>query len=126
MQGHDAAGATYTDKCSNGKNSDKANRDAFVAAMLADKDSQLAQAKAKLAKPDFEVTLEGWTQTFHQREGCADVSSSWSAFLVARSTMGTNHEAAASSIVTIDDDVNQEKRTFKLRAITPLNSRTHP
>jgi len=126
MKGHDAAEATYADKCSNGANSEKGNRDAFVAKMLADKESTLAKAKAKLEEKDFEVVLDGWTQTFHLREGCSDTSMSYSAFLIKRSTMGNSHEVTAFSVVTIDDDVTADKRTLKLRAITPLNSRTQP
>ncbi len=126
MKGHDAAEATYPDKCSNGANSEKANRDAFVAKMLADKESQLAKAKAKLEEADFEVVLDGWTQTFHLRDGCADTSMSYSAFLIKRSTMGNSHEVTAFEVVTIDDDVTSDKRAFKLRAITDLKPRTQP
>ncbi len=126
MKGHDAAEATYPDKCSNGANSEKTNRDAFVAKMLADKESQLAKAKAKLEQADFEVVLDGWTQTFHLREGCADISMSYSAFLIKRSTMGNSHEVTAFAVVTIDDDVTSDKRTLKLRAISDLKSRTQP
>ncbi len=116
----------YTDKCRNGANSEKANRDAFVAKMLADKDSQLAKAKAKLEGADFEVVLDRWTQTFHLREGCADNSMSYSAFRIKRSTIGSSHEVTTFAVVTIDDDVASDKRTLKLRAITDLKSRTQP
>jgi hypothetical protein len=126
MKGHDAAEATYADKCSNGANSEPANRDAFIAKMLADKESTLAKAKAKLEEKDFEVVLDGWTQTFHLREGCSDTSMSYSAFLIKRSTMGNSHEVTAFAVVTIDDDVTADKRTLKLRAIAPMTSRTQP
>lgn len=126
MKGHDAAEAIYADKCSNGANSEKGNRDAFVAKMLADKESTLAKAKAKLEEKDYEVVLDGWTQTFHLRDGCAGTSMSYSAFLIKRSTMGNSHEVTAFSVVTIDDDVEADKRTLKLRAITPMSSRTQP
>ena len=126
MKGHDAAEATYADKCSNGANSEEANRVAYVAKMLADKESKLAKAKAKLEQPDYEVVLSDWTQTFHLRDGCSDTSMSYSAFLLKRSTMSNLHEVTAFAVVTIDDDVSAEKRTLKLRSITPMNSRTQP
>lgn len=126
MKGHDAAEATYADKCSNGANADPENRAAFIAKLIADKSSTLAKAMAKLAQPDFEIVLGDWTQTFHLREGCADNESSYSAFLLKRSTMGNSHELSVASVVTIDDDVHAEKRTLKLRAITPLDSRKQP
>ncbi len=46
MTSPDSAKATYADKCSNGGNIDKANRDLFVKNMLADSRSKLSQLKA--------------------------------------------------------------------------------
>ncbi|MFT3695664.1 MAG: hypothetical protein QM831_21180 [Kofleriaceae bacterium] len=126
MKGHDAGEAIYADKCANGKNSDDATRAAFVANMIADKSSKLSQAMAKLAEQDYEVTLGDWTHTFHLRDGCGDNYNSFSALILKSSTMGNSHELFAFSLVTIDDDDNTGKRSFKLRSITPVTGRSKP
>jgi hypothetical protein len=130
MKGPDAAVATYADKCSNGGNADEANRLKFVEHMLADPKSKLGQAKARLLKAagaDFEVRLSTpWVQTFHERNGCADIASSYSALVLVESTMGNTHELATKLLVTIDDDLAADQRSLKLRSLTPLALRTKP
>jgi hypothetical protein len=129
MKGADAATAIYADKCSNGANSEEGNRAKFIAIMLADPKSKLGALRAKLEKaagPDYEVQLGEWTQSFHERDGCADVAISFSALVLVKSKQGNSHEVAANALVTIDDDVAADTRTLRLREITPLKLRTKP
>lgn len=125
MAGGDQGHATYADKCSNGKNSDAPTRDKFVAAALADKTSKLGKVKKELEKaPDTAVVVGPWTQTFNNRIGCETLSTSYSAILSTKSTMGSGHELAAKYIVTIDDDVEADQRTFSIRTVEPFEPRT--
>ena len=77
MDGHDAGHVTYADKCSNGANSDEANRKKYIAAMVADKKSKLAISLADTEKKfvadvEVEAVLGDWEQTFHLRDGCGE------------------------------------------------------
>jgi hypothetical protein len=131
MDGHDAGHVTYADKCSNGANSDEANRTKYIAAMVADKKSKLAirladTEKKFVADIEIEAVLGDWEQTFHLRDGCADTDESFSAMILVQSKMGNSHELWAKYLVTIDDDVASELRKFSLRSIQPLVMREKP
>jgi len=132
MDGHDAGHATYADKCSNGGNSDEANRGKFIAAMVADKKSKLAIALADTEtrfvndSQWMEVALGDWQQTFHLRDGCGETDASYSAMILVRGKMGNSHELWAKYLVTIDDDVSQTVRKLGLRSIQPLVMREQP
>jgi hypothetical protein len=129
MDGHDAGHIMYADKCSNGANSDEPGRTKFIAALQADKQSKLARTIAGLQpKPgpdglEFEVILGDWFPTYHLRDGCSDASVSWSAPLQIASKMSNEHALVTRFLVTIDDDVASDKRTFKLRSIVALKLR---
>ena len=131
MDGHDAAHVTYSDKCSNGANSDEANRKKFIAAMIADKKSRLASTLAETVKNfvsdvEVEAVLGDWQQTFHLRDGCGETDASYSAMILVQSKMGNSHELWAKYLVTIDDNVVSELRKFSLRSIQPLVMREQP
>jgi hypothetical protein len=131
MDGPDDGHVTYADKCSNGANSDEANRKKYIAAMLADKKSRLATTLAETVKNfvadvEVEAVLGDWEQTFHLRDGCGETDQSFSALLLVRSKMGNSHELWAKYLVTIDDDVVSELRKFSMRSIQPLVMREQP
>jgi hypothetical protein len=128
-----SAKAIYEDKCSNGSNSDKANRDKFLKLMLANPKSKLAQLKVDLLKeikqsgdePRGEGFYIGeWTQTFHTRSGCASSANSYSAF-VKTMTGGNSNYTTVKYLVTIDDDDNAGERTLKVHDIRPMNLRNN-
>jgi hypothetical protein len=131
MDGHDGGHVTYSDKCSNGANSDEANRNKYVAAMVADKESKLAVTLADTEKKfvsdvEVEAVLGDWEQTFHLRDGCGETDQSFSAMILVQSKMGNSHELWAKYLVTIDDNVVSELRKFSLRSIQPLVMREQP
>lgn len=131
MDGHDAGHILYADRCSNGGNSDDAGRAKFIAAMRADKQSKLAKALAAAEsrfvhdKQFYEIDLGDWFQTYHLRDGCANTSISYSAPIYLLSKMSNIHEVQTKYLVTIDDDVAADRRSFRLRSITPLALRDH-
>ena len=126
MAGHDAGEIMYADHCSNGANADQAGFDQFIAAMRADPKSRLArtlaEARARFVKdPTFaEVVLGDWVQTFHDRDGCADSTSSYSAFVFVNSKMSNIDHVATKYLITVDDDVASERRDLKLRSVVPF------
>jgi hypothetical protein len=133
MDGHDAGHIMYADRCSNGGNSDDAGRAKFIAAMRADKQSKLARTLVAAAarfipqkeKDFYEIDLGDWFQTYHLRIGCGETSISFSAPIYLLSKMRNTHEVQTKYLVTIDDDVVADRRTFRLRSITPLALRDH-
>jgi hypothetical protein len=134
MTGADSAQAIYTNKCSNGNNIDKANRDKFVELMLANKKSRLAKLKTTLLQeiqrrgdePRGEgVYIGEWNQTFHYRLGCGHNANSYSAFVSTVVNGNTNH-AVVRYLVTIDDDDEAGIRTLKVRNIRPIGLRKDP
>ncbi len=131
MTSPDSASANYENKCSNGGNLDKVNRDKFIKLMLADKKSKLSQLKVALlneikesgGQPRGEGVYVGeWNQTFHDRSGCSPITNSYSAFVVTV-TGGNSNYTVVKYLVTIDDDDNEGKRTLKIRDIRPINLR---
>jgi hypothetical protein len=126
MQGPDVGHIAYADRCSNGSNSDEAGFMKFVAAMRADKQSRLArtlaEAEARFVRDKklYEVELGDWFMTYHRRDGCSDMSISFSAPIQVREKISNSHELWTKYLVTIDDDVVAERRTLRLRSITPL------
>ena len=131
MDGHDAGHVTYSDKCSNGANSDEANRTKYIAAMVADKKSKLAINLADTEKKfvsdvEVEAVLGDWERTFYLRDGCGETDASYSAMILVQSKMGNSHELWAKYLVTIDDNVVSESRKFSLRSIQPLVMREQP
>jgi hypothetical protein len=126
MDGHDAGHILYADRCSNGANSDDAGRAKFIAAMRADKQSKLARtlaaAEARFVrdKQFHEIELGDWFMTYHLRIGCGEKSISFSAPIYLLSKMSNTHEMQIKYLVTIDDNVVDDRRTFRLRSITPL------
>ncbi len=131
MTSPDSAKVNYEDKCSNGGNSDKVNRDKFLKLMLADKRSKLSQLKVALLneikqsgdEPRGEgVYIGEWNQTFHERSGCGMSTNSYSAFVVTVTGGNANH-TVVKYLVTIDDDDNAGERTLKIRDIRPINLR---
>jgi len=131
MDGHDAGHILYADRCSNGANSDDAGRAKFIAAMRADKRSKLAQtlaaAEARFIrdKTFHEIDLGDWFMTYHLRDGCGQMSISFSAPINLLSKMSNIHELQIKYLVTIDDNVVADRRTLRLRSITPLALRDH-
>ncbi|BDA75978.1 hypothetical protein CAL7716_101440 (plasmid) [Calothrix sp. PCC 7716] len=131
MTSPDSATANYQDKCSNGANIDKQNRDKFLQLMLANKKSKLSQLKVALwgeiKKSGDEPRGEGvyigeWNQTFHDRSGCGANSNSYSTFISTVTGGNTNH-TVVKYLLTIDDDDNAGKRTLKVRDIRPISLR---
>jgi hypothetical protein len=131
MTSPDSASANYEDKCSNGRNIDKVNRDKFIKLMLADKKSKLSQLKVTLLNEikqtgdeprDEGVYIGEWNQTFHERIGCDTNTNSYSAFVETVTGGNTNH-TVVKYLITIDDDDNAGKRTLKLRDIRPIKLR---
>jgi hypothetical protein len=126
MDGHDAAHIMYADRCSNGKNADRPGFDRFVAALRADPKSKLstalveAETKYVSDKTLYEVTLGDWIQTYHLRDGCADNSNSFSAFVYIRATVSNSNELWTRYVITIDDDVASDQRTLHVRSVLPL------
>jgi hypothetical protein len=126
MDGHAQGHIIYSDRCSNGANSDPAGFDDFVTALRGDPKSQLARTLAETEKKFvtdktfYEVALGDWIQTYHLRDGCSDTSQSFSAIVFVRSKMGNSHELWTKFVVTIDDDVSSDRRTFKVRSVLPL------
>jgi hypothetical protein len=126
MDSHDAGHIVYADTCSNGNNAEDAGRMKFVATMRADKQSKLArtlaEAEARFVsdKALYEVEIGAWFMTYHLRDGCSDVSISFSAPIQVREKLGNSHELQTKYLVTIDDDVVADRRTLRLRSITPL------
>ena len=131
MDSHDAGHIMYADRCSNGGNSDEAGRADFIAAMRADKRSKLAQTLAAAAarfvrdKTYYEIDLGDWFTTYHLRMGCGETSISVSAPIYLLSKMSNIHELQTKYLVTIDDNVVADRRTLRLRSITPLALRDH-
>jgi hypothetical protein len=132
MDGHDAGHILYADRCSNGGNSDDAGRAKFIAAMRADRRSKLAQtiaaAEARFIhdKRFHEIDLGEWFTTYHLRDGCGETSISVSAPIYLLSKMSNTHELQTKYLVTLDDNVVADRRTFRLRSIVPLALRTLP
>jgi hypothetical protein len=131
MTSPDSAKANYENKCSNGGNSDKVNRDKFVELMLTNRKSKLSQLKVALLneikKSGDEPRGDGiyigeWNQTFHERDGCSSSADSYSAFVVTVTGGNSNH-TVVKYLVTIDDDVNASERILKVRDIRPINLR---
>lgn len=126
MDGHDRGHIVYADRCSNGASSDQAGFDRFVAALRADPKSRLARTLARAEarfvtdKQFYEVALGDWIPTYHLRDGCAGESISYSAFVFVRAKQGNSHELWTKYLVTIDDDVDADRRTFRIRSIVPL------
>jgi hypothetical protein len=131
MDGHDAGHILYADRCSNGANSDDAGREKFIAAMRADKRSKLAQtiaaAEARFVRDRtyYEIDLGDWFMTYHLRDGCGEMSISFSAPINLLSKMSNIHELQIKYLVTIDDNVVADRRTLRLRSIVPLALRDH-
>ena len=129
MDGHDAAHIMYADRCSNGANADRPGFDRFVAALRADRKSKLAIALAEAEtkyvsdKALYEVALGDWIQTYHLRDGCADNSNSFSAFVYVRATVSNSNELWTKYVITIDDDVASDRRTLRVRSVLPLAPR---
>lgn len=131
MTSPDSATANYEDKCSNGANIDKQNRDKFLQLMLKNKKSKLSQLKVALLneikKSGDEPRGEGvyigeWNQTFHDRSGCSASSNSYSTF-ISTVTGGNTNYTAVKYLLTIDDDDNAGKRTLKVRDIRSISLR---
>jgi hypothetical protein len=131
MTSPDSARFLYANKCSNGGNLDKINRDRFIKLMFANKKSQLAQLKVALLdeikRSGDEPRGEGffiseWFQTFHDRDGCGKNTNSYSAYIGIVSGGNTNR-TVVKYLATIDDDDNGGERTLKLRSIRPLDIR---
>jgi hypothetical protein len=126
MDGHDAAHATYADRCSNGANADRPGFDRFVAALRADPKSKLSLALAETEtkyvsdKELYEVVLGDWIQTYHLRDGCADNSNSFSAFIYVRAKVSNSNELWTRYVITTDDDVTSERRSLHVRSVLPL------
>lgn len=125
MDGHDAGHILYANRCSNGASSDDAGRAKFIAAMRADRQSKLARtlaaAQARFVRDDWhEIDLGDWFVTYHLRDGCSEKSISFSAPIYLLSKMSNIHEMQTKYLVTIDDNVVADRRTFRLRSITPL------
>lgn len=131
MDGHDAGHILYADRCSNGANSEDVGRAKFIAAMRADQQSKLAQtlaaAEARFArdKTYYEIDLGSWFTTYYLRMGCGETSISFSAPINLLAKMSNTHELQTKYLVTIDDDVVGDRRTLRLRSITPLALRDH-
>jgi hypothetical protein len=131
MDSHDAGHIMYADRCSNGGNSDEAGRAKFIAAMRADKQSKLAQmlaaAEARFVrdKTFYEVDLGAWFTTYYLRIGCGETSISSSAPIYLLAKITNTHELQTKYLVTIDDNVVADRRTLRLRSITPLALRDH-
>ncbi|HEX4456193.1 MAG TPA: hypothetical protein VH143_35270 [Kofleriaceae bacterium] len=129
MDGHDAAHIMYADRCSNGGNADRPGFDRFVAALRADPKSKLSIAlvdtETKYVSDKFlyEVALGDWIQTYHLRDGCADNSNSFSAFIYVRAKVSNSNELWTRYVVTIDDDVASDRRTLHFRSVLPLSLR---
>jgi hypothetical protein len=125
MDGHDAGHILYADRCSENAHSDDAGRAKFIAAMRADKQSKLARALAA-AETRFvrdkwhEIDLGDWFMTYHLRNGCDERSISFSAPIYLLSKMSNIHEMQTKYLVTIDDNIVKDRRTLRLRSITPL------
>ncbi len=131
MTSPDSAKANYENKCSNGGNSDKENRDKFVELMLKNRKSKLSQLQVALLneikKSGDEPRGDGvyigeWNETFHERDGCSSSADSYSAFVVTVTGGNSNH-TVVKYLVTIDDDVNAGERILKVRDIRPINLR---
>lgn len=126
MDGHDRGHIVYADRCSNGANSDRAGFDHFVAALRADPRSRLARTLARAEarfvtdKQFYEVALGDWIPTYHLRDGCADESISYSAFVFVRAKQGNSHELWTKYLITIDDDVAADRRMLRVRSVVPL------
>jgi hypothetical protein len=126
MDGHDAAHIIYSDTCSNGKNADRPGFDRFVAALRADPKSKLALALAETETKYvsdntlYEVALGDWIQTYHLRDGCADNSNSFSAFIYVRAKVSNSNELWTRYVITIDDDITAERRALHVRSVLPL------
>jgi hypothetical protein len=129
MDGHDAAHIMYADRCSNGNNADRPGFDRFVAALRADPKSKLALALAETEtkyvsdQTLYEVVLGDWIETYHLRDGCADNSNSFSAFVFVRATVSNSNELWTRYVITIDDDVASDRRTLRVRSVLPLSLR---
>ena len=131
MTSPDSAKVNYQDKCSNGSNIDKVNRDNFLKMMLANKRSKLSKLKVTLLneikKSGDEPRGEGvyigeWNQTFHDRSGCGTSTNSYSAFILIVTGGNSNH-TIVKYLVTIDDDDNAGERILKIHDIRPINLR---
>jgi hypothetical protein len=131
MTSPDSASANYEDKCSNGGNLDKVNRDKFLQLMLKNKKSKVSQLKVALLneikrsgdEPRGEgVYIGEWNQTGHLRSGCSTNTNSYSAF-ISTVTGGNANYTVVKYLVTIDDDDNAGKRTLKIRDIRPIKLR---
>lgn len=126
MDGHDAGHILYADRCSEDAHSDDAGRAKFIAAMRADKQSKLARtlaaAEARFVRDKrfHEIELGDWFMTYHLRIGCGERSISFSAPIYLLSKMSNTHEMQTKYLVTIDDNVVDDRRTLRLRSITPL------
>ena len=128
MKDADTGVVIYADACSNGGNSDDANRIKYVAKMLANKSSKIAKLKAQLERDNenFVAELGTWEHTYNLRDGCGEYSKSFSALLYIRSTMGNSHELFTKYLVTIDDEVAGQERTLSVRSIQPIDVRSAP
>jgi hypothetical protein len=131
MTGPDSAKVVYADRCANGGNQDKANFDLFVKKMLADPRSKLAQLREKVLKEIKDggeeprgngFYLTGFEQSYADREGCSQSSTSSTAIAVAQTGGNTDH-TVAQALVTIDDDETEGVRTLSVRSITPIKIR---
>jgi len=127
MTSPDSAVAIYSDKCSNGKNHDPANRDKFVQQMLANPKSHLAMLKATIQRhlddPRGEgVYLGNFVETYNDREGCATSSQSFSAVMVTITGGNSNH-TVSRYLVTIDDNDESGVRKLSLRSLLPISIR---
>jgi hypothetical protein len=126
MDSHDQGHVIYTERCSNGANSDTAGFDGFVATLRGDPKSQLARTLAEAEKKFvtdktlYEVAIGDWIQTYHLRMGCSDTSQSFSAIVFVQSKMSNMHELLTKYLITIDDDVSSDRRVFKVRSVMPL------
>ena len=67
-----------------------------------------------------EIELGDWFVTYHLRNGCDERSFSLSAPIHRLSKMRNIHDRQTRYLVTIDDSVVKERRTLRLRSITPL------
>jgi len=128
MKDADTGVVIYADACSNGANSEDANRTKYLAKMLANKASKVAKLKAQLEQDNenFAAELGSWEQTYNLRDGCGEYSKSFSALLSIRSTMGNSHELYTKYLVTIDDEVTGQQRTFSVRSLQPITVRSEP
>jgi hypothetical protein len=99
--------------------------------MRADKQSKLAQtlaaAEARFVrgKTLYEVDLGDWFTTYYLRIGCGETSISSSAPIYLLAKITNTHELQTKYLVTIDDNVVADRRTLRLRSITPLALRDH-